>query len=261
MSLIPESFKKRVRKSGGVLFGQQPKLHRIPFGPLKGKKIFTQFSFSPRMYFGIDEPWVAKTAQEYVQPGDVIYDIGAHIGYTCLLFAQSLQGSGSVHAFEILPSIAEGFLRKTIEANDCTAIATIHIVGLSDTERTIELPVGATGMTSVYSRKNDTNQLESCRLVSLDEYVLKQGLPYPSLMKIDVERSEIDCLRGGIQLIEKCSPRMIIEFHNLDLLKQGFSFMEQHGYTMYLSTGETVSRHIIDSKKHFHESVLCLPEK
>ena len=260
MLFCREWFEKAVRKHGEILFGRKPKIHRIPFGPLVGKKLFIRFGFSPKMFFGVDEPWIAKLAQKYVTPGDVIYDIGAHIGYTCLLFAQRLEGSGSVHAFEILHSIAEGFLRKTIEANDFANI-TIHNVGLSDTVRTIDLPVGATGMTSIYSSQANGHQLDSCQLVSLDGYVLKHGLPYPSLMKIDIEGAEIDCLLGGKELIGTCSPRMIIEFHTIALLKQGFSFLDQLGYKMYLSTGEMVTQRMLARRKLFYGNVLCLSDK
>ena len=72
MTFMPAWFRKVVKKNGDFIFGCEPKIHRIPFGPLKGQKIFTRFSFSPRMYFGVDEPWVAKLIQEYVKPGDVI---------------------------------------------------------------------------------------------------------------------------------------------------------------------------------------------
>ena len=64
------------------------------------------------MYFGFNEPWLAKLAQQYLRPGDVVYDIGAHVGYTCVLFAQCVGDAGVVHAFEILPSVADQFLKK-----------------------------------------------------------------------------------------------------------------------------------------------------
>jgi len=259
MLFMPEWFRKAIRKYGEFLFGREPRIHRIPFGPLKGRKIFTRFGISPRMFFGVDEPWIAQLIQEYVRQGDVIYDIGAHIGYTCLLFAQRLKGSGSVLAFEILSSTAT-FLRKTIEANDFTNI-TIHNVGLSATDGTLDLPVGDTLMTSIYSARVKGLKFESCKLVSLDGYVLREGLPSPSLIKIDIEGAEVACLIGGKELIGKVFPRMIIEFHNLDLLKQGFSLLDQLGYRMHLRTGDIVSQKMLARMNQFLESVLCLPDK
>ena len=56
-------FKKFVRNAGGFIFGREPAIHNIPFGPLMGWKIFMSIDVSPRMYFGIDEPWVAKLSK------------------------------------------------------------------------------------------------------------------------------------------------------------------------------------------------------
>jgi hypothetical protein len=87
--------------------GRDRAIHRIPFGPNRGRLIYCSITISPRMYFGVDEQWVALLAREYVKPGDVVYDVGAHVGYTTLLFAAH---AGHVHAFELVPSVADEFL-------------------------------------------------------------------------------------------------------------------------------------------------------
>ena len=260
MTSFPQWIRKSIRKGGALVFGQKPRIHSIRFGPLKGRKIYIRFDFSPRMFFGVDEPSIAKWSEEFVAPGDVIYDIGAHIGYTCLLFAQQLENSGSVHAFEILPSIAEGYLKQTIDANSFTNI-TIHNIGLSANTQILELPIGETGMTSIYSDRTNAQEFEMCRTISLDEYVLQKELPLPSLVKIDIEGAEVECLLGGKEVISKCLPRMIIEFHSLDLLKQGFSFLDPFGYRIYLPNGDKLDHSMLVGMKRFHESTLCLPDK
>ena len=40
--------------------------------------------------------------------------------------------------------------------------------------------------------------------VSLDEVVLKENLPYPDLMKIDTQGSELDILKGGKKTLSRC---------------------------------------------------------
>lgn len=217
-----------------------------------------RFDFSPRMYFGIDEPSVTKWIDKYVIPGDVIYDIGAHIGYTCLLFAQKLNGSGSVHAFEILPSIATGYLTKTIDANDFSNIV-VHNIGLSSNTQTLILPVGETGMTSIYSDRTQSTEVETCSTIPLDEYVPQKEIPFPSFIKIDIEGAEMDCLIGGKDLLSELLPRMIIEFHSLDLLKRGYLFLASLGYEMYLPEEVHLDDAVLFEMKRFHDSILCLP--
>lgn len=218
------------------------------------------FDVSPRMWFGIDEPWVSHSARMHVQPGAVVYDIGAHIGYTCLLYAQRVGTEGAVHAFEILPSVVKQYLVNTIQANTLHNIVT-HAVGLSDREQTLSLPVGGTLMTSQHAEASAGGLIEECRVVPLDEYAASHSLPAPDYMKIDIEKAEIECLIGGEGLIRRHSPTMMIEFHGKKLLEAGYSMLDAWGYTMTTQRGTVVDAELLQNLDSFHESVLCIPQK
>jgi FkbM family methyltransferase len=209
------------------------------------------------MYLGIDEPWIAKLAQSLIKPGDVVYDIGAHIGYTCLLFAQSLAGTGAVHAFEILPSTVE-LLKKTVGANEFNNI-TVHNIGLGLRTQTVQLAPGPTAMTGIYSAPQEDERTELCKIISLDQYVNENKLPPPSLIKIDIECAEIDCLRGGYELINKYKPKMLVEFHALCLLKEGHQLLESWGYRLIAQDATAINTEQLGLLKSFHKTVLCLP--
>jgi FkbM family methyltransferase len=256
---LPDGLKRSVRKAGSWIFGTSPRIHRIPFGPNRGLRIYMSFDVSPRMWIGIDEPWLAQSAQEHLHPGDVVYDIGAHIGYTCLLYAQRVGDEGAVHAFEILPSITENYLQKTIQANAFNNITT-HAVGLSDREESLSLPIGETLMTSQHSEAREGQRMEDCRIVPLDRYVSLRNLSLPTYMKIDIEGAEIDCLIGGEQTIRKALPKMMIEFHNIELLREGHSLLEPWGYRLVTQRGEAMDEQKLRNLNRFHESVLCLPQ-
>lgn len=250
-------FKKFVRNAGGFICGREPAIHKIPFGPLMGWKIFMSIDVSPRMYFGIDEPWIAKLSKKYIHPGDVVYDVGAHIGYTSLLFVQQLGKTGCVHAFEILPSVAKKFLKRTIEANKLDNVV-VHSLGLSDKELELDLAIGDTLMANLYS-VNTGKKSELCKVVTLDQYVEQQRIPLPSVIKIDIEGAEISCLSGGIELIKRCMPIMIIEFHSVDLLRRGYALLRPLGYKMVSEDGTVVDDSMLEYLAHFHRSILCLP--
>ena len=238
--------------------GRKPRIHRVPLGPIKGRKICLAFEISPRMYLGIDEPWIAKLAQDLINPGDVVYDIGAHVGYTCLLFAQRLAGRGVVHAFEVLPLTVE-FLRKTVQANEFNNIV-VHEVGLGLSTQMLELAIGPTAMTDIYSTPRENERTELCKIASLDEYVKQNKLPPPSLVKIDIEGAEIDCLKGGCELINKYKPIMLIEFHELCLLKKGCHLLDSWGYSLTTQNETPVNVRRLEILKSFHQTVLCLPQ-
>ena len=246
-----------VRKGGALVFGRLPHVHRIPFGPNKGFKIFTCFDISPRMYFGIAEPWIAALVEQYAKSGDIVYDIGAHIGYTSLLFRRSVGETGRVHAFEILPSVAKTFFQRTMEENGFSNVI-VHSVGLSNEEQTIQLSMNDTRMAQLSGDNSSQSRSEQCRTVRLDEFISRQGLPIPSLMKIDIEGAEVDCLMGALDTIKARRPVLIVEFHSLDLLRRGHSLLRSVGYELRTRHVE-VDEEYLGRLTRFHESVLCAP--
>ena len=255
--MVSATLKSFVRKSGSIVFGRTPHIHKIPFGPNKGLNIFISFDISPRMYFGIDEPWIAALAHQYVKPGDIVYDIGAHIGYTSLLFLRSVGSTGFVHAFEILPSVATTFFQQTMDANGFTNVV-VHPVGLSNEEQTIQLSAGETMMASLSGANSDGRKAEQCKTTRLDQFIARQGLPIPSLMKIDIEGAEVDCLMGASDTITRHRPVLIVEFHSLDLLRRGYSLLRSLSYTLMTQHFAVDEQHL-NTLTRFHENVLCLP--
>lgn len=241
----------------GMVLGAHPRAHRIPFGPIRGRKIFMSPQISLRMWFGIDEPWIARLCENLIRPSAVVYDIGAHVGYTTVLFAHYLKGTGVVHAFEILPSTAD-FLRKTVKANDFRNIS-IHVVGLGAEETIFELPIGKTAMTSIRAKKYEGQRCERCKVVILDAYRRENRLPFPALIKMDIESAEIDCLMGSLELINECRPTMIIAFHSKELLQQGYALLKSLDYRLHDERGPLSEDSIAKVSDCFDDSILCLP--
>lgn len=248
-----------LRNVCGTIFGRSPTLHRIPFGPLRGKFLFMSCALAPRMYFGINEPDIVRLARTYARPGGIIYDVGAHIGFTTLLFADCLRGRGEVHSFEIAPSVARKYLRNTIAGNRLTNVF-VHEVGLGNDHRIVDLHVGATAMASLYSppAEGDT---EACTVVRLDDFATEKNLPAPTVIKIDVEGAELDCLMGGIETIRTHQPVMLIEFHSPDLLEQGVRLLRHLAYSLSTRTRDPLTESFIGGLTRFEETVLCIPKR
>jgi len=255
MMTLKSTLRSLFRKTGRPLFGSKPRLHTVPFGPIKGKQIYMSFDLSPRMFFGLYDPWITEVAFQNLMPGSVAYDIGAHVGYTALLFSHILKESGEVHAFEILPSVANNFLTKTVAANSFGNIR-IHNVGLGSSAGTIRLPVIATKMTSLMWEDGDeTLEHETCQTDSLDHYMVSRQLPSPTFIKVDIEGGENDFLLGSMNTIDAYRPALLIEFHTGELAIGGIAILSKLGYRIVRKTGRVLSAQ--DIKPHFHESVLC----
>jgi len=247
-----------LRKAGTLVFGKTPKLYRIPFGPLRGHFLYTTFENSPRAFLGIYDPWLGKIAAQYIKTGDVVFDIGAQIGYTALLFAKILKNTCCVHAFEILPSTCKTFLARTIESNSYTNIK-VYPIGFYSEERDFDLPIVQKGMTSVSSEAKNGVPHERCHVTTIDRFLQTCDTAPPAFCKMDVERAEIDCLKGASGLLSKSPPVWVIEFHGLDMLQQGTRLLEGFGYRFFDKTNKELTSAETDRLDCFHDSVLCLP--
>jgi len=257
MSVLRDFYRRLLRKTFALLVRDSFKVHRIPLGPIAGCYIYMKPSISPRMYLGIDEKDLARTATRLIWKNDCVYDVGAHIGYTSILFGKLVGTGGSVQAFELMPSTAE-VLRKSLALNNLKQCR-VHTVGLGDIERKITLARGLTYMGSLYDSTQShagTND-EACVVARLDGYCVVNQLPPPHFIKMDIESAGLDALHGARQTLLDSTPMLFVEFHDLSLLKDGLDWLSDLGYTLQLLTGSVLTREFVGRLSSFHQTVLC----
>ncbi|RYF23402.1 MAG: FkbM family methyltransferase [Flavobacteriales bacterium] len=247
-----------IKKLISPFFSREPKFYTVPFGPIKGMKLFTTFKISPRMMLGIDETWVVKTSNKYIKKGDTVYDLGAHIGYTSLIFSKLVGTHGQVHSFELLPSVARNYLAKNVEANNLTNVK-VHAIGLADKKENINIFIGDSMMGTLNKNGYNSHLSEICQIDTLDNFIAEHRISPPKLIKIDVERSEITCLRGAMETIKKFRPTLIIEFHSIELLEAGFKLLTELGYQLQ-SEKEIITDSYFAKIKSFYGNTLATPK-
>lgn len=148
------------------------------------------------------EAVVLREFIDAIQPGDIVWDVGAYWGlFTC--FAADCVGDGAVVAFEPDSGrVAE--LRASIARNDETAVD-IREIALSDVDGSVPLldnqaagPSADTAESTVRTRRADS--------------LFSEGAAIPDVLKIDVEGVEANVLEGfGAHLAEvRC---VIVELH------------------------------------------------
>ena len=155
------------------------------------------------------EPKTTKIVKELVKEGDVCVDVGASIGYFSILFARLAGEKGKVYAIEpvqeqhpyFLDNVALNGFQNRINLYNCAAW---------DKEETKEMFSAAL--------LKETNTKVQC--VPLD--LILKDLPRVDFIKIDVDGSEIQALKGLEKTIAK-NPnlRMIIEFYPAYLKSAG----------------------------------------
>jgi FkbM family methyltransferase len=173
-----------------------------------------------------------------LQPGDVLFDVGASVGWYALLLSRIAPRGAVVYAFEPDPWM-RGLLYENVSRN--RADATVKIVAAAAGEHS-----GPALLHRYGSRRRERSQLlrwvrsdtVDVEMLSLDDYCRAEGLEDRpvGLLKIGVQGFEFRALRGARATLGRCravltefAPRQIEELDEhpealLDLLVElGFT--------------------------------------
>ena len=160
---------------------------------------------------GIYEPLETELLQKEMGPGDVVLDIGAHIGYYTLIFARRVGPSGRVFAFEPEPdNIA--LLEKNIGLNGYHNVTLI--------QKAVSKKAGAARLYLAEKNSGDNRMYDSherrrsveIETVALDDYFAAYDAPI-SLIKMDIQGAEHAALCGMSELLRRNKGvRIVSEF-------------------------------------------------
>jgi FkbM family methyltransferase len=189
-----------------------------------------------RYWRGEHETEVQNAICAAVRPGDVVYDIGSHVGTLALGVARLVGELGRVVAFDGDPdntaTLQESSLRNHLE----TRLTVVHAAVWSYSAspgipfrrggiRRSQGGVEANGRHPV----TGTGEIINVPAVSLDDFIATGG-PLPQLVKIDVEGGEYEVLCGGAGLFENHRPLIIAEIHHESAARQIAAWLPQYQY-------------------------------
>jgi FkbM family methyltransferase len=149
-----------------------------------------------------------------LEPGMVVIDVGAHVGYYTLIAAKAVGPTGKVFAFE--PDDSNySLLIKNVEINGYSNVVAVkqavsNYVGYS----TLELSPWHSGIHHIdYSGQQESSGVQ-VETTTVDTFLGSQESLEISLVKIDVEGSEERVLDGMSQLFENSGKlNVILEYH------------------------------------------------
>jgi FkbM family methyltransferase len=163
-----------------------------------------------------------------VQPGDCVWDVGAHKGYITLACAGRVGDAGHVHAFEAGPPNLD-FLRRHIAWNHVGNVTVLPCaVGREDGAARF----GGSGSSIAYRLGTGDYEVRVRSIRSL----VAEGLRPPAVVKIDVEGSEADVLRGGIEALP-ADTLMFIAIHSHEQYAQCAAILHGAGWSIGQSRG------------------------
>lgn len=153
------------------------------------------------------KPALAPVIEHFARPGAVIYDVGANIGLYALWAARRVGPGGQVHAFEPVAATAR-LLRRFVEANGATNVRVAELaLGRAPGTATMFCVPGASGLASTLARPGATRTEVRC--TTLDDYA--RGHDPPTFIKVDVEGAEPEVVAGGLGLLARSKPSLLLE--------------------------------------------------
>ena len=208
---------------------------------IEGRKMFTQNNDGLALsIFKIYEPNQTKIVKKYVHEGDVVIDIGAHVGYYTLLMAQLVGKNGKVYSFEPDPVNFE-LLKKSVEINGFENVVLIQ-KAVSDTTEKIKLFLGDndSAINRIYDAKlGDAKKSIDVESITIDEY-FKENDKLFNFIKIDSEGSEAKIINGMEKFLTKNRKLiMMTEFFPFLIKKSGdepkqyLKSLENSGFELY----------------------------
>lgn len=185
-------------------------------------------------WLGTYEPEVQNGISELVKPGDIIFDIGANIGFLTLLFARQTGAKGHVHAFEALPANILR-LKQNIDRNNFQERVTVIPAAVLDKSGPVEFFIGpSSGMGKVEGSagRDSIEYTDSIRVegLSIDEYIELGGNIPANIVKIDIEGGEVLAVPGMQKLIHNHRPIVMIELHGSKAAKICWEILNQEKY-------------------------------
>lgn len=195
-----------IRKDGIVLEMKEPSGLRIKH--IHGDKYDIPFQL---LNFGEYEKDENKIVMDLVKDGDVVFDIGANVGW----YAMNIIGRYSnttVYSFEPLLHNYK-ILLENFELNKMNP-KFVYNFGFYNKNQHIDFYFDkencmATSITDLHEK--DTTCKITCQVKTMDSFVSNQKIERIDFIKCDVEGAEIFVLEGGIQSIENNLPIIFLE--------------------------------------------------
>jgi FkbM family methyltransferase len=155
-----------------------------------------------------------RVLRHFLRPGDTFIDAGANHGTFSMVAAQLVGTEGLVVSIEPQPRLA-GLLRKLAALGPSRF--QVHQIACGQRTEEIEfyIPSATSGSGGLFPKFSAQSHHRTIHVAMrpLDDVIDWRGLPGRILMKLDVEGSELSCLRGAGQLIRATAPVLMLEIN------------------------------------------------
>lgn len=207
----------------------------IAAGQLKGTTFRLNLQSEKDLWLGTYETSLLDRLSDWIEPGMVVFDVGANLGYVTIAFAQLVGPEGEVHAFEPLPANLDR-LRQSIKGNNMDDRVRVVPKAVGAGEGTADFlihPSGGMGkLEGSFGRKEGYSGSIQAEVTTLDGYLQTQGV-VPDWVKVDVEGGEGAVLEGSTQLLNEIRPGWLMEIHGPEAAAEVWQMMAAADYSLF----------------------------
>jgi FkbM family methyltransferase len=144
---------------------------------------------------------------------EIVFDIGANVGWYALNIGRALPANAHVYAFEPIPRTF-AVLARNVALNDLNNVTPLPF-GLGEASDDVDFFIpGVTGSVAASQRKlfeSQSNERVRATITRLDDVTRQLGINRLDLIKCDIEGGELSMLRGGMETIRRFKPAIFLE--------------------------------------------------
>lgn len=175
---------------------------------------------------GVHEPYMVKTLEKFLKPGDVFIDLAANEGYFTVIASHLVGETGKVIAIEPQQRL-QNIITKNIQLNNCSNVNILPLA-ISNKVSTMELHLTSllnNGATSLYRPTKYPLPKEKVKTTTLSNVFETEEIKYCKLIKIDIEGGEYEAILGSIDDIfaKNKIEAIALELHPKILSQRGLS--------------------------------------
>jgi FkbM family methyltransferase len=197
--------------------------------------------------------------------GDIVVDVGAHMGKYTIIASKQVGANGKVIAIEAHPGNYE-MLNHNIKLNGLTNVIPLNYAVYSkETKIKLFLPDEESGYTMHHSvmfnylsskyplQGKDNEKFIEVNANTLDNLLQKNGISQVNWIKIDVEGAEFEVLKGSANILSTSKDiNLLIEIHNpgdTNHYKQIIDFLKSYNFKIeFEKIYESGERHMVTTK-------------
>ena len=186
--------------------------------------------------------------------GDIVVDIGAHMGRYTIISSKRVGTNGKVVAIEAHPGNFE-MLNRNIKLNQLTNVIPLNYAVYSkETKIKLYLPEEDSGYTiynTIMSNRAGTeDKFVEVNANTLDYLLQLKGITDVNWVKIDVEGAEFEVLKGAHNVLSNSKDiSLLIEVHGKDTYEPIIESLRSYNFKIdFEKTYENGEKHIIALK-------------